>query len=98
MGLAKGQDHTSLTRGGYGIGIEIPFVAETWLAVAAEPDKATRINLNNALADYLFDEALVVGVVAVTNTLTYNPDSIAAWPMNPSLFATWGDLPSIVPK
>jgi hypothetical protein len=86
----KGQDHTSLTRGGYGIGVELPFMATTWLEVAAEPDKAKRIELNNALADHLFDEAIDFGVVNVPSFVTYNTNSIASWDMDPSLFASWG--------
>ena len=93
----KGQDHTSLTRGGYGIGVELPFMAQTWLDVAAEPDRQKRIELNNALADYLFDEAVVFGVINMPNPIVYNPNAIDVWPMNPSLFSAWGDFEFIVP-
>ena len=93
----KAQDHTSLTRGGYGIGIEMPLMAETWLEVAKEPDVNTRIALNNLVADFLFDEAVSVGVVAVPNPITYNPNSIAAWPMDPALFASVNKHEAIVP-
>ena len=46
----KSADHTSLTRGGFGCGLEIKKAADTWLAVAAEPNPAKQIELNNALA------------------------------------------------
>jgi ABC-type transport system substrate-binding protein len=94
----KGQDHTSLTRGGYGIGVELPFMATTWLAVAAEADKAKRIELNNALADHLYDEAIDFGVVNVPSFITYNQNSIASWDMDPSLFASWGQPEHITLK
>ena len=66
----KSADHTSLTRGGFGCGIEIPEVAETWIAVAAEPDPAKQIELNNELAQYLFDHAVSFGVVGVPDPIT----------------------------
>ena len=93
----KAQDHTSLTRGGYGIGIEIPFMAEKWLEIAGETDSATRISLNNEVADYMFDQAFDVGVVGVPAPITFNPNSIADWPMDPALFTSINNMEGIVP-
>jgi len=72
-------------------------VANAWLAAAAEPDPATRVLINNAVAEYLFQQAVSPGVVAIPSPITYNPLSIAAWPMNPALFAAVTDYESIVP-
>lgn len=93
----KSQDHTSLTRGGFGCGLEIKKAADTWLAVAAELDQAKQIELNNELAQYLFDEAVSFSVVGVPAPITYNPKKIAAWPMDPALFSTWNNPEDIVP-
>ncbi len=93
----KSADHTSLTRGGFGCGLEIKVSADTWVAVANEPDPAKQIELNNALADYLFETAPSFGVVGVPAPITYNPNKIASWPMDPALFSKWNNPESIVP-
>ena len=93
----KSADHTSLTRGGFGCGIEIPEVADTWVAVVTEPNPAKQIELNNALADYLYEQAVSFGVVGVPQPITYNPNKIASWPMDPALFTTWNNPEDIVP-
>jgi ABC-type transport system substrate-binding protein len=92
-----GMTESSLTRGGFGSGIEIPMIAETYIAVNAEPDINKRIQLNEALIDYLVDQALMIGTVQVPELWAYNPKSIAEWPRYPSIFATLTNLESIVP-
>ena len=93
----KSADHTLLTRGGFGCGVEIKQVADTWAAVTGETDPARQIALNNELAQYLFEHAVSVGVVAVPSPITYNPKKIASWPMDPALFATWNNPEDLVP-
>ena len=93
----KSQDHTSLTRGGFGCGLEIKEAADTWLAVAAELDESKQIEMNNALAQYLYDEAVSFSVVGVPAPITYNPKKISSWPMDPALFSTWNNPEDIVP-
>ncbi len=93
----KSADHTSLTRGGFGCGLEIKKAADTWIAVAAEPDPAKQIEMNNELAQYLFDHAVSFGVVSTPAPITYNPIKIAEWPMEPALYVTWNNPESIVP-
>ena len=93
----KSQDHTSLTRGGFGCGLEIKKAADTWLAVAAELDESKQIEMNNELAQYLYDEAVSFSVVGVPAPITFNPKKIAAWPMDPALFSTWNNPEDIVP-
>jgi ABC-type transport system substrate-binding protein len=92
-----GMTESSLTRGGFGSGIEIPMIAETYIAVNAEPDINKRVQLNEALIDYLIDEALMIGTVQVPNIWAYNPKSIAEWPKYPSIFANMCNIEAIVP-
>ena len=96
-GWPKSADHTSLTRGGFGCGLEIEKVADTWIAVVTEPDPAKQIEMNNELAQYLYDHAVSFGVVGVPAPITYNPIKIAEWPMEPALYTTWNNPESIVP-
>ena len=93
----KSADHTSLTRGAFGCGIEIPEVAETWITVSTELDPAKQIEMNNELAQYLYDHTVSFGVVGVPTPITYNPIKIAEWPMEPALYAKWNNPESIVP-
>ena len=93
----KSADHTSITRGGFGCGVEILLLARSWLAAASEPDEAARIAINNRAADYLFEQAVSPGIVGQPAPITYNPNTIAAWPMSPGLFATVNDYEAIVP-
>ena len=93
----KSQDHTSLTRGGFGCGLEIKEVADTWIAVAGETDIEKQMQMNNDLAQYLFDQAVSFGIVGVPAPITYNPNKIASWPMDPALFSTWNNPEDIVP-
>ncbi len=76
---------TSMTRGGFGCGLEIPFMADTWKKVAAEPDYNKRIELNKTVAQYLYDQQLAVGVVGLPQLMIYNPKSIKEWKMRPQL-------------
>ena len=93
----KSQDHTSLTRGGFGCGIEIPVVANGWVEAAAEPDPAKRILITNRVAEYLFQQAISPGIAGQPAPMTYNPNSIAAWPMQPGLFSQVTEYENIVP-
>ena len=93
----KSQDHTSLTRGGFGCGIEIPLVAQGWVDTAAEPDAAARIAITDTVADHLFEMAISPGVVGQPGPITYNPGSISGWPMDPGLFNRVTEYENIIP-
>jgi ABC-type transport system substrate-binding protein len=92
-----GLTETSFTRGGFGCGIEIPKIAETFTAVSTEPDIARRIELNNELIDYLYDQMIFAGTVQVPNLTIYNPNSISSWEGTPSLFTDANEYEFIVP-
>jgi len=76
---------TSLTRGGFGIGIEIPKIAETYLAVSKETDKDKRIQMNMELMDYLHYWMVETGTVQVPLPIVYNPKKIKAYPGHPAM-------------
>ncbi len=80
------EEYTSLTRGGFGCHMEVPFVLDTYRQVSKEPDPKKRIELNNKLADYWFDQMLEIGVVSVPDAIAFNPKSIKAWEMRPAIF------------
>ncbi|MDP3063564.1 MAG: ABC transporter substrate-binding protein [Chloroflexota bacterium] len=76
---------TSLTRGGFGWGIEIPKIAETYLAVGKEPDRDKRIKMNQEMFDYLHNWMIEAGTVMVPVTIAVNPKKIKEWPGHPAM-------------
>ncbi|MDP2948573.1 MAG: ABC transporter substrate-binding protein [Chloroflexota bacterium] len=77
----KGDEMSFLGRGGFGPGIEIPKITETLLAVGKEPDIQKRIRMNVELVDYVNYWMITSAIVTWPTSLTYNPKSIASWPM-----------------
>ena len=92
-----GEEETSLTRGGFGCHMEIPFILESVQKVAAESDPAKRTQYNIALADYLYEQQLKIGIVALPFVSAYNPNAIAEWPMRPGPQAPHTSPELIVP-
>jgi len=93
----RGLQMTSRTRGAFSCGFELPFVADRFVEVASEPDKAKRIELNTEIAEYLRHWNLAVGVVAVPGQIVYNPNSIAEWKMTGAVRAAFTSPENIVP-
>ena len=93
----RGEEETSLTRGGFGCHMESPFILDTVRKVSAETDPAKRIELNNALADYLYEQQLKVGVIALPLLTVYNPASISEWPMRTAMQGPYNSPELIVP-
>jgi peptide/nickel transport system substrate-binding protein len=91
-----GLTETSYTRGGFGCGIEIPRIAETFPIVSNEPDLQERVRLNTELVDYLVDQMLFAGTVQVPNLTLYNPNSISEWQGTSSIFASMNEFEAIV--
>ena len=75
----KGVCMTSLTRGGFGCGLESPAIAMWYLQAAREPDKNKRIEINKQVCDYLHYWQLGTGIVAQPVLFTYNPRRIKEW-------------------
>ncbi len=92
-----GLTETSLTRGGFGCGIEIPEIAEKFTQVSNETDLQGRIALNTELVDFLYDQMVFAGTVQVPTFVVYNPNSISEWVGTPSSFTTMNEFESIVP-
>jgi ABC-type transport system substrate-binding protein len=93
----KGLTETSQTRGGFGCGIEIPRIAETFAKVAKEVDINKRIQYNTELMDYLHDEAVIIGIVEMPNLLAYNPKAIKSWKGYPGVFGEWNYYVNLTP-
>ncbi len=92
----KGLVMTSLTRGGFGCGIEDPTILQFRNMTAQEPDPQERAEINDQVAQYLFDQALAVGFVVVPDFITYNPHSIESWEMSPGISTGVNDFENIV--
>ncbi len=93
----RGHQLTSLTRGGFGCGSEIPFVLETLNKTAGELDVQKRIQYNNDLADYLHNWMLASGVVSLPQLVVYNPRSIQSWDMRDCFECEFNSPELIVP-
>lgn len=91
-----GLTETSFTRGGFGCGLEIPEIAETFTKVSNETDLQERVRLNTVLVDYLYDQMLFAGTVQSPKLVLYNPNSISEWVGTPSMFASMNEFESIV--
>ena len=88
---------SALGRGGKSNSIEIPFITKTFQQVSAEPDRQKRIELNNALADYLHEWVTSAGTVAEPLRVTLNPNSLS-WPMERGLRQQINTPENIEPK
>lgn len=83
LDAARGFTMSSWSEGGYGVAMEIPFAAETYVLTAQNPDKDVRIAANVEFINYSIDWALASGIVVTPGYSLYNPDIIADWPIHP---------------
>ena len=90
-----GLTETTMTRGGFGCGLEIPQIAETFQKVSVEGDPAERVRLNSELIDYLYDQMFFAGTVQVPVFTVYNPSAIAEWKGTSSAFAASNEYEKI---
>jgi ABC-type transport system substrate-binding protein len=81
---------TSITRGGFGCHMEIPEVLDIYRKVLKEPDLLKRVELNNQMADFLWQWMPKTGVVDVLTYIIYNPKSVAEWKMRPAFMGSIG--------
>ena len=80
---AHGFVMSSISAGGYGVGMEIPWAAETYLKMAGEPDKAKREELATNFYTLNREWANCVGVFEFPIWPAYNPDLIDTWDQRP---------------
>jgi len=88
---------SSITRGGFALGIEAPEIANAFLEASAEKDQDKRIEINTELLDFLDHWQIVTGIGAVPGLVVYNPKSIVEWPHPPDLRVGLHSLDAIVP-
>ena len=80
---AHGFVKSSISAGGYGVGMEIPWAAETYLQMAGEADKAKREELAGAFYDNNREWALCVGVFEFPLWPAYNVEQVTQWDQRP---------------
>jgi len=93
----RGHQNTSLTRGGFGCGVEMPMILEYIGKVNAEIDRQKRVELNNELGDWMMENMPAVGIVALSSNVVYNPKSIESWKMRKGFEAKYSAPERIVP-
>jgi hypothetical protein len=76
-----GNSECSRGRGGFNIGIEIRELCVFQDEMSVEPDKAKRIELRNAINDFLFEWNPVIATIAVPQIALANPNKVASWDM-----------------
>lgn len=91
------EEYTSLTCGGFGCSMEIPKFLEIYNKTSVEPDAQKRIALNNEAAQYMYDQALEIGVITVPDAIAYNPKAIKSWDMRPGIFMVVNSPENIIP-
>ena len=92
---AHGFVMSSISAGGYGVGMEIPWAAETYLQMAGEPDKAVREELAHAFYSNNREWALCVGLFEYPIWPLFNPDEIEAWDQRPTALTNLGGINNI---
>jgi ABC-type transport system substrate-binding protein len=93
----RGTTLTSITRGGFGGGIESPDVVKWFFEATKEPDMAKRIAINNKLAEYYRNWALNPAIVVVPKSWAANPKSVQSWEQHLSVFYPITSVENIVP-
>ncbi len=77
----RAPQNSSLTRGGFGCGVEMPWISDGFKAANNEADALKRVQINNTMAENMFNWMPQAGIVTVPQFVTANPKSIAKWDM-----------------
>jgi len=93
----RGHQGTSLTRGGFGCGVEIPTILDYINKVNGELDRVKRVELNKQLGDWMLENVPAVGIVALSSNVVYNPKSIESWNMRKGFEAKYSAPERIIP-
>ena len=92
---AHGFTMSSVSGGGYGVGMEVPWASETYLQMAGEPDKAKREELARAFYTNNREWAMCVGLFEYPIWPVFNPDKIEAWDQRPTALTNLGGINNI---
>ncbi len=92
---AHGFVMSSISAGGYGVGMEIPWAARIYQQMAGEPDKAAREELANEFYTNNRREALCVGVFEFPIWPAYDPNDIETWDQRPTALGNMGGINNI---
>ena len=92
---AHGFVMSSISAGGYGVGMEIPWAARIYLAMAGEPDQAAREDLAREFYTNNRREALCVGVFEFPIWPAYDPGDIETWDQRPTALGNMGGINNI---
>ena len=92
---AHGFVMSSISAGGYGVGMEIPWAAETYLQMAGEPDKTKRESLAANFFSLNREWAMCVGLFEYPIWPLFNPDEIEAWDQRPTALTNLGGINNI---
>ena len=77
----KGGEMTSLGRGGFGPGVEVPEITQSILDNGMEPDRLKRVEINTALIDHMHHMMQGSAVVSLPDLLVFNSKAIESWAM-----------------
>ena len=77
----KGGEMTSLGRGGFGPGVEVPEITQAIIDASMEPDRLKRVEINTALIDYMHQFMQGSAVVSLPDLLIFNSKAIESWGM-----------------
>ena len=92
---AHGFVMSSISAGGYGVALEIPWAARIYLAMAGEPDQAAREDLAREFFTNNRREALCVGVFEFPIWPAYDPGDIETWDQRPTALGNMGGINNI---
>ena len=88
----KGLVQTTLTRGGFSCGFESPVILDLYKRMAEAPDQASATEAANEYLDYVYDQNLQPGVVAIPDAFYFNNKKIKAFPMDKAAMTNLNSL------
>ncbi|HIK88684.1 MAG TPA: hypothetical protein EYG09_03400, partial [Dehalococcoidia bacterium] len=78
----KGLVQTTLTRGGFGCGFESPVILDLYTKMAEAVDVATATEAATVYLDYVYDQNLQPGIVAVPDAFYFNNSKVKSFEMD----------------
>lgn len=88
---------TSYTRPGWGCSIEIPYLADMTMKIRREPDREKRIGMHREVIQFMWDQALIVGIIERPNGVVASPKKIKSWDSDIVYNSPWHYPQDIVP-